>query len=129
MVLQMEERAMEDSQRVELIRKANELFNGGEIEKAAAIFEKTAYKDGLSRVGDYYFFDKKLPLNALKYYRISGRADMVNQIYDRMLYALSCWIKAGDSTDTKAPAEVKLPPLKVSPKLKMAAEEILKKSE
>ncbi|HPA71447.1 MAG TPA: hypothetical protein PKY31_04205 [Spirochaetota bacterium] len=124
---------MEDKQRVELIRKANELFNGGEIEKAAAIFEKTAYRDGLSRVGDHYFFDRKLPLNALKYYRISGRSDMVNQIYDRMIYALSRWIKAGDSTETPPPAQdtakVKLPPLKVSPKLKMAAEEILKKQE
>ena len=121
---------MDDKKRVELIRRANELFNSGEIEKAAALFEKTMYKDGLVRVGDYYFFDKKLPLNALKYYRISGRKDMVDQIYDRMLYALSRWIKAGDSTEsTAAPAEVKLPPLKVSPKLKMAAEEILKKHE
>jgi hypothetical protein len=121
-----EERAMDDKQRVELIRRANELFNSGEIEKAAAIFEKTAYKDGLVRVGDYYFFDKKLPLNALKYYRISGRTDMVNQIYDRMVFALAQWIRAGDSTEKPAPAGFKLPPLKVSPKLKMAAEEILK---
>ncbi len=120
---------MDDKQRVELIRRGNELFNSGEVEKAAVLFEKTMYRDGLVRVGDHYFFDKKLPLNALKYYRISGRKDMVDQIHDRMLFALSQWIKAGDSTETPASSEVKLPPLKVSPKLKMAAEEILKKQE
>ncbi len=120
---------MDDKQRVELIRKGNELFNSGEIEKAAAVFEKAGYRDGLVRVGDYYFFDKRLPLNALKYYRISGSKDMVDQIYDRMVYALAQWIRAGDSTEKPAPAEVKLPPLKVSPKLKMAAEEILKNQE
>jgi len=65
-------------------------------------------------------------MKKLKYYRISGRTDMVNQIYDRMVYALAQWIRAGDSTEKPAPAGVKLPPLKVSPKLKMVAEEILK---
>ncbi len=120
--------SMNDKTRVELIRRANELFNNGQIEKAAEVYEKTAYKDGLMRVGDYYFYDKRLPLNALKYYRLSGRNDMVQQIHERMIYALALWIKAGDSTDTPV-AKVKLPPLKVSPKLKMAAEEILKKQE
>ncbi len=117
---------MDDKTRVELIRRANELFNSGHIEKAAEVYEKTGYKDGLTRVGDFYFFDKKLPLNALKYYRLAGRNDMVQQIHERMIYALALWIRAGDSTETPI-AEVKLPPLKVSPKLKMAAEEILKK--
>lgn len=117
---------MDEKTRVELIRRANEHFNNGEIEKAAAIFEKTNYKDGLTRVGDYYFFDKKQPLLALKYYRLSGRSDMVQNIYERMVYALSLWLKAGDSTETPK-VEVKLPPLKVSPKLKMIAEEILQK--
>ena len=112
---------MDDKQRVGIIRRGNELFNSGEVEKAAVLFEKTMYIDGLIRVGDYYFFDRKLPLNALRYYRISGRKDMVDQINDRMLFALSQWIKAG--------IPLKLPPLKVSPKLKMAAEEILKKYE
>lgn len=117
---------MDDKTRVELIRRANELFNNGQVERAAEVYEKTGYKDGLTRVGDYYFFDKKLPLNALKYYRLSGRNEMVQQIYERMIYALSMWIKAGDSTETPK-TEIKLPPLKVSPKLKMAAEEILKR--
>ncbi|MCX7679691.1 MAG: hypothetical protein N2316_10805 [Spirochaetes bacterium] len=117
---------MDEKTRVELIRHANELFNKGEIEKAAAIYEKTAYRDGLTRVGDYYFFDKKQPLYALKYYRLSGRSDMVQNIYERMVYALSLWLKAGDSTEIPK-FEVKLPPLKVSPKLKMVAEEILRK--
>ncbi|MCL2026034.1 MAG: hypothetical protein FWG92_04435 [Leptospirales bacterium] len=110
---------MEQKQRVELIRKGNELFNKGDIETAAKVFIKTVYKDGLTRVADYYFFDKKLPLNALPYYRMVNRKDMVDEIYQRMFFALGKML--GQDQQNK----VELPPLKVSPKLKILAEEIL----
>ncbi len=121
---------MDSKQRVELIRKANELFNAGEVEKAAVIFEKTGYKDGLIRIGDHYFFDKKQPLFALGYYRRAGRTDMVDEIFARMVFALGKLIKGdkeGKEGEEKPAVRVELPPLKVSPKLKILAEEILSK--
>ena len=63
---------MDKNKRVELIRIGNRLFNEGQIEKASDIFVKTGYRDGITRVADYYFFDRKMPLIALKYYRMAG---------------------------------------------------------
>lgn len=112
---------MDNKERVELIRTGNELFNNGQIEKAAEIFIKTGYRDGLTRVADYHFFDKKQPLIALKYYKMVKREDKVNEIYERMFFALGKLL--GKNQEQK----VELPPLKVSPKLKILAEEILRR--
>ncbi|MCL1912102.1 MAG: hypothetical protein FWG13_07845 [Leptospirales bacterium] len=111
---------MEQKQRVELIRKGNELFNKGEIETAAKVFIKTSYRDGLTRVADHYFFDRRLPLNALPYYKMVNRRDKVNEIYERMIFALGRML----GQDNRP--HVELPPPKVSPKLKILAEEILR---
>lgn len=132
---------MDQKERVELIRKGNELFNKGDVETAAKVFVKTAYKDGIARVADYYFFEKRRPLNALPYYKMVNRNDKVQEIYDRMLFALGKMLKMGTSSEPAAADEsvantetaaneneenrFKLPPLKVSPKLKILAEEIL----
>ena len=51
--------------------------------------------------------------------------EKVNEIFDRMIYALSQWI-GEDKLKHDLPAK-KSPNLHVSPKLKKAAEEILKK--
>lgn len=124
-LLKLREKAMDTKDRIELIRKGNELFNNGDIETAAKIFAKTGYKDGLTRVADHYFFDRRLPLNALPYYKMANCEAKVKEIYDRMLFALGKMLKGG--TDSKI--TVKLPPLKVSPKLKILAEEILSREE
>lgn len=114
---------MDEKDRIKLIRYGNELFNRGDIDKATDIFVKTKYRDGLTRVADYYFFDKKLPLVALKYYKMVKRQDKVSEIYERMFFALGKML--GKDTSPK----VELPPLKVSPKLKILAEEILREHE
>jgi hypothetical protein len=119
---EMSEAVMDGKERVEMIRRGNEYFNAGEVRKAEALFIKTGYRDGLTRVADHYFYDQKKPLIALKYYRLVNRQDKVNEIFDRMVFALSKLL--GRETGPK----VKLPPLKVSPKLKIAAEEILRKN-
>ncbi|OHD63584.1 MAG: hypothetical protein A2176_06160 [Spirochaetes bacterium RBG_13_51_14] len=116
---------MDNRERVELIRRGNEFFNSGEIPKAAVLFVKTGYRDGLTRVADYYFFDKKQPLVALKYYRMVNRQDKVSEIFERMVFALGRLL----GKETAPPMKVELPPLKVSPKLKILAEEILRKNQ
>jgi hypothetical protein len=58
---------VQGSQKAELNRKGNQLFNSGNIEAAKRIFMTTGYSDGLSRVGDYYK-SKNRPLEALRMY-------------------------------------------------------------
>jgi hypothetical protein len=119
---------MTEKERVALIRKGNELYNEGKIEEAIRIFTATGYKDGLTRVGDMYFFDKKMPIIAYKYYKLAGRTDRINDIFERMVFALQKLVKAGDGDVDIAP-KVSLPEPKVSPKLRIAAEEILRRNE
>ncbi|NMB64056.1 MAG: hypothetical protein GYA16_04215 [Spirochaetes bacterium] len=116
---------MDNKERIALIRKGNEFFNQGKIKEAIEIFVKTGYKDGLQRIGDYYYYDKKLPLIALKFYRMSGSKKKIDEIMERMIFALGKWL--GNDKVKDSPFRVKLPPLKVSPKLKMLAQEILEK--
>jgi hypothetical protein len=118
---------MDKKERIELIRKGNMLFNNGEIEKASIIFRKTGYRDGLTRIGDYYFYEKKQPLIALKYYKMVNKTEKVNEIFERMVFALGKWIGEDKVKDGESSKKVKLPPLKVSPKLKILADEILKR--
>jgi len=114
---------MDSKERVELIRKGNELFNKGDIAGATRIFIQTGYRDGLTRLADFYYFDRREPLVALKFYRMVNREDRLNEIFERMIYAL------GKMMGQKNEPHVELPPLKVSPKLKILAEEILRDQE
>jgi len=120
---------MEEKERIALIRKGNEFFNDGKIDEAAKIFVATNYRDGLTRVGDLFFFDKRQPLFAYKYYKLANRTDRINDIFMRMMFALKSLV-SGDDVAKKTPAiRVELPPLKVSPKLKIYAEEILRNNQ
>ena len=120
---------LDNKERVALIRKGNELFNDGEIDKAVQIFIKTHYKDGLARAGDYYFYDKKSPLVAFKFYKMANMHDKVNEIFERMIFALSRWIGEDKVKDMPAPPGKEFIPVKISPKLKILAEEIIRDSE
>ena len=119
---------MTEKERVALIRKGNELYNAGKIEEAIRIFTATGYRDGRTRVGDMFFFDKKMPIIAYKYYKLAGRTDRINDIFERMIFALQSLVKAGDG-DVPAAPKISLPEPKVSPKLRIAAEEILRRNE
>jgi len=123
---------MDNEERVSLIRKGNELFNKGDITGAAAVFVKTGYRDGITRVADYYFFDKKLPLIALKFYKMVNRKDRVDEIFARMMYALGRLLKEDspeNKEEAKEPAAAEYVEVKVHPKLKLLAEEIIRDSE
>lgn len=116
---------MEKKERIALIRKGNELFNKGEIDNAIKIFIKTNYKDGLARIGDFYYYEKKQPLFALQFYRQANMNEKVDEIFERMVYALGQWIGEEKIKESVASKENSIP-VNVSPKLKKAAEEILK---
>lgn len=131
---------MDSQERTRLIRLGNECFNKGDYRQAAALFIKTQYRDGLTRIADHLFYDLRQPLVALKYYRMVNRQDKVSEIFERMAFAFGKLLgrepakKKGGVQDsrTDGPAtapHVELPPLKVSPKLKILAEEILRDQE
>ncbi len=111
---------MDKKLRAALIREGNEHFNNGMIDKACEIFMQTSYRDGLTRVADYYFYDKRQPLIALKYYKMVGHKGKVDEIFERMFFAL------GKLLGKEKKQKIKLEPIKISPKLKILAEEILR---
>jgi hypothetical protein len=86
------EKVLTPKERMLLIRKGNELFNQGNVEKASKIFVTTAYKDGLIRIGDYYYFDKKDPFKALHYYIEAKYEKRIREITERMAAVLKKWL-------------------------------------
>ncbi len=81
-----------DKDRVALIRKGNQLFNEGKIDLAAKIFEAVNYKDGLIRIGDYYY-ERNQPLIALKYYTKARYKPRIDEIMEKVVVALNQWLK------------------------------------
>jgi len=61
-------RLVDSKNRVLLIRKGNEFFTNGNIEAAEKIFVTVDYKDGLVRLGDYYFKNNNLYKAAEMYF-------------------------------------------------------------
>lgn len=121
--------SMDKKERAALIRKGNELFNNGQIDEAIKIFVKTGYKDGLARIGDLYYYDKKSPLLAFKFYKMANMHERVNEIFERMIFALGKWLGEDKMKSAPMPGKEKTIPVKISPKLKILAEEILKNNE
>ncbi len=123
---------MDEKDRAALIRKGNEFFNTGKLLQAEEIFVATNYKDGLIRIGDYFYYDKKLPLYAYKYYKLAGCSGKINEIFGRMVFALNELMHEDDKKDVNPAAsdenKIHLEMPKVHPKLKILAEEILRKN-
>ena len=121
---------MKDEEKVALARKGNEYFNNGNIADAIKFFVKAGYRDGIMRVADYYYFDMKQPLVALKFYKMINRKDRVDEIFARMMFALNKMLSPESKKDTEAQsAEVSSNEeieVKIHPKLKILAEEIIR---
>lgn len=121
---------MKDDEKVALARKGNELFNEGNISEAIKFFVKAGYRDGIMRVADHYYFDKKQPLLALKFYKMINRKDRVDEIFARMMFALNKMLRTSPEDDiapekdkSQSPEEIEI---KIHPKLKILAEEIIR---
>ena len=75
-----------------LNRKANAMFNAGNIEDARRIFITTGYSDGLTRVGNYYSSNNE-PLKALKVYYLAHNSRNAEPIYENIAKVLSSILK------------------------------------
>ncbi len=126
---------MDKSEKVQLIRRGNELFNEGNVYQAMKIFVKSQYRDGILRAADIIYYEKKQPLIALKFYKMIKRQDRVDEILGRMVFAFSRFIKNDESDhlpgenkvlENGAEEEVDV---NVHPKLRILAEEIIRKNE
>lgn len=135
---------MDSATRAELIRKGNAAFNAGDYPTARDCFTRSGYKDGLVRLGDYYMYDRRLPLLAYGYYKRAGAQQKIADLHRRMVGALGQWLgrdkireeslrdlgleqphfSAGPAPeDVDAEGMVRVP---VAPELRQAALEILK---
>jgi hypothetical protein len=101
------EKVLNPKERLILIRKGNEIFNNGEIEKAAKIFTTTAYRDGLIRVGDYYYFEKRDIIKALQYYIEANYEKRIREVSERIAGVLKRWLGEPKKESTEGQKENK----------------------
>ncbi len=90
-------------ERTELIRKGNEIFNSlknewnySTLKEAADCFTAADYQDGLFRIGDFLYYERKLPLLAVTYYKKINNTrskERINEIFQRMVFAMRNLIK------------------------------------
>ena len=83
---------LSSEQKVILNRKANIMFNNGNIEDARRIYITTGYSDGLTRVGNYYM-DKNEGLKALKAYYLAHNKRDAEPIYESIANVISTLLK------------------------------------
>ena len=83
---------LSDKERVALIRKGNEFFNEKKYELAKRIFLTVGYTDGLVRLGDYYY-DHKMPLEALRMYKVAPYKKRVEQMIEEIAGIIKKWLK------------------------------------
>jgi hypothetical protein len=124
---------MDSEEKVMLVRKGNEAFNNGKITEAMKFFVKAGYRDGIMRVADHYYYDNRQPLVALKFYKMINRQDRIDEIYARMMFALGKLLRPSVEKDSdyerdknSSDDEVEV---MIHPKLKILAEEIIRKNE
>lgn len=79
---------LSSEQKVILNRKANTMFNNGNVEDARRIFITTGYSDGLTRVGNHYM-EKNESLKALKAYYLAHNTRETEPIYEQIAKVIS----------------------------------------
>lgn len=87
--------ALTDSQKSQLIRRGNELFNQGRFFEAGRVYTTVGYKTGLIRLGDLFYFEKEMPLVAYGFYRNANHKPMLDKIGDGFVFALKCLLDEG----------------------------------
>ncbi len=128
-------------EKAEMIRSGNRAFNEKDYPNAKKFFIKANYKSGLVRLGDYYMYEKNMPLLAYGYYKRADAKVKMDDIHKRMVLALTEWI--GKDSLKQETQEMFSPqkkysydvdqsgmiPISVSPTLQREALYILKKQQ
>lgn len=86
-----EKTEMPEEKRIALIRKGNELFNKGQLDLAKKIFLTANYADGLVRLGDKLFEEKK-PLEAFRMYWIARHNRKRDAFIEKMSSIVKQWL-------------------------------------
>lgn len=94
---------LSDSQKAELTRKGNTLYNEGKYFEAGKIFALVGYKTGLIRLGDLFYFEKEMPLVAYGFYRNAQHQPMLDKIGQSFVFALKCLLTADGEPESSAP--------------------------
>ncbi len=84
--------------RVQLIRKGNEFFSSGDIESAKKIFLAVDYKDGIVRLGDYYFERKDME-KACEMYFISENPSKIAFFCEKSAKIIEKWLSEDSEED------------------------------
>jgi hypothetical protein len=85
-------KVLSEKERILLIQKGKDAFKNKDYKLAKECFLKAQYKEGLIQLGDYYMYEKRLPLLAYGYYKKAGATDKVEDLHRRMILALGKWI-------------------------------------
>ena len=88
-------KGLTDAQRVALVRKANALFNDGDVAMAERIFIATGYSDGLTRVGDRYA-QKNEYMDALKMYLLAHNKRKSEPLVEKIAQTVSLLLSQED---------------------------------
>ena len=88
-------KGLSDAQRVALVRKANALFNDGDLAMAERIFIATGYSDGLTRIGDKYA-QKNEYMDALKMYLLAHNKRKSEPIVEKIAQTVSLLLSQED---------------------------------
>ncbi|MBE7436983.1 MAG: hypothetical protein HS115_00915 [Spirochaetales bacterium] len=83
---------VQEKDRIELIRQGNEAFNKKDFVRARECFLKADYQSGLIRLGDYYMYERRLPLLAYGYYKKARAHSKVEDLQRRMIGAFAQWV-------------------------------------
>ncbi len=94
---------MNDEDRLNLIRRGNELFNKGDFKNALKIFLVTNYQDGIVRVADHLYYDEKDEIGAIKLYKRAGYQNRVNEFAEKAALTIKLWL-----AEDEVPAEREL---------------------
>ncbi|MBI39754.1 MAG: hypothetical protein CMF59_09150 [Leptospiraceae bacterium] len=76
----------------ELIRRGDSAFEDEDFHRAREFYTKADHKEGLIRIGDYYMYEKRLPLMAYGYYKKAGAQIKIDDLHRRMVGAFAQWI-------------------------------------
>ncbi|HBD93087.1 MAG: hypothetical protein A2015_06795 [Spirochaetes bacterium GWF1_31_7] len=90
---------VDPSTRAMLIRKGNQFFSEGNIKAAEKIFVSVDYKDGILRLGDYYY-DNNTIYKAAEMYFMSGNEQKIRMFSENCARIISSLINEDGTNKT-----------------------------